>query len=108
MSNSIIKQYAREAKNRMLRIGDVPTFFGVLPLRRYDALLKYVSDKALLCRICSIIESGNDTKTIACLIEREKFDQMNIEQQQRYVFRLANAYNGVKKLYAEMEMYRKS
>ncbi len=107
MSNSTFKQYAREAKNRMLRIGDVPTFFGVVPLRRYDVLLKFVSDNALLCKICKIIESGNDLNPIECLIDRDKFNQMTGEQQQRYVFRLAYAYKDVKRIYKEMEYYRK-
>lgn len=42
MANSTFKQYAREAKSRMLKNGNFPTFVGVIPLRKYDVLLKLV------------------------------------------------------------------
>ncbi len=57
MANSTFKQYAREAKSRMLKNGNFPTFVGVIPLRKYDVLLKLVGNNDTLCKMCSIIES---------------------------------------------------
>lgn len=48
MANSTFKQYAREAKSRMLKNGNFPTFVGVIPLRKYDVLLKLVENNDTL------------------------------------------------------------
>lgn len=48
MANSTFRQYAREAKSRMLKNGNFPTFVGVIPLRKYDVLLKLVGNNDTL------------------------------------------------------------
>lgn len=102
MANSTFRQYAREAKSRMLKNGNFPTFVGVIPLRKYDVLLKLVGNNDTLCKMCSIIESGNDRNPITCLIDQDKFEKMTSVERQRYIFRLAEAYKCVKQLYREM------
>lgn len=86
----------------VLKNGNFPTFVGVIPLRKYDVLLKLVENNDTLCKMCSIIESGNDRNPITCLIDQEKFEKMTSVERQRYIFRLAEAYKCVKQLYREM------
>lgn len=107
MANSTFRQYAREAKSRMLKNGNFPTFVGVIPLRKYDVLLKLVGNNDTLCKMCSIIESGNDRNPITCLIDRDRFEKMTSVERQRYIFRLAEAYKCVKQLYREMNADKK-
>ena len=102
MATSTFKQYAREAKSRMLRNGNFPTFVGVIPLRKYDVLLKLVENNETLCKMCNLIESGNDLNPLTCLIDNERFAAMTETERQRYIFRLAEAYKCVKQLYREM------
>lgn len=97
MANSTFRQYAREAKSRMLKNGNFPTFVGVIPLRKYDVLLKLVGNNDTLCKMCSIIES----------IDQDRFEKMTSVERQRYIFRLAEAYKCVKQLYREMNADKK-
>lgn len=91
----------------MLKNGNFPTFVGVIPLRKYDVLLKLVESNDTLCKMCSIIESGNDRNPITCLIDQDRFEKMTSVERQRYIFRLAEAYKCVKQLYREMNADKK-
>lgn len=91
----------------MLKNGNFPTFVGVIPLRKYDVLLKLVENNDTLCKMCSIIESGNDRNPITCLIDQDRFEKMTSVERQRYIFRLAEAYKCVKQLYREMNADKK-
>lgn len=102
-NSSAFKRYASEAKSRMLRGTGFPSFVGKVPFQKYDVLMKMVGDNELLCKMCYLIENGGDiVNPMGYLLDKEKFAAMSPENQQRTVFRLAEALACVRKLYYEM------
>ncbi|UKI13668.1 MAG: hypothetical protein L6V85_05445 [Clostridiales bacterium] len=47
-------------------------------MRKYDVLLKLVGNNDTLCKMCSIIESGNDRNPITCLIDQDRFEKDDV------------------------------
>lgn len=104
-TNSTLKQYASQAKSRMLKSGSFPTFVGKVPYKKYEVLIKSAENNELLIKICKLIESEDEVlNPLTYLIDKKEFVKLTPAEQQRYVFRLAETYAYVKSLYADVKM----
>lgn len=102
-NNGTFKQYATEAKSRMLKNNSFPSFVGKVPYKKYELLMKYIDNNDLLCKMCYLIENESVIiNPISYLIDKDEFGKLSPENQQRLVFRMADGLSRVKSIYNQM------
>lgn len=99
--NNSLKQRAFEAKRRLQNGYTEVNRFGMLSDKVAGDFLTTMKNAETLQKICCLVESGNDVHNpLSSLIDKQLFSSLTVAEQQRYIFRLSDAYICVKNYYS--------
>lgn len=99
--NNSLKQRAVEAKRRLQNGYTEINKFGMLPDKVANYFLTTMKNEEMLHKICYIVEAGDEiVNPLSYLIDKNMLSSLSVSEQQRYIFRISEAYIYIKNYYS--------